>query len=82
MTDSTMTAPSSLSATASHSFRAIGSRSGNTGAVGHPIWVDEGEFDIGYHIRRSALPKPGTDEQLHELVARVMSRPLSGLWCP
>ncbi len=41
-----------------------------------PVWADDRDFDITYHIRRSALPKPGSDEQLHELVARLSSRPL------
>ncbi|MBJ8338395.1 wax ester/triacylglycerol synthase family O-acyltransferase [Antrihabitans sp. YC3-6] len=44
--------------------------------LARPVWVDASDFDITYHIRRSALPKPGSDEQLHELVARLMSRPL------
>jgi len=46
------------------------------GHLASPVWVDDGEFDLGYHVRRSALPRPGTDEQLKELVARVQSRPL------
>jgi WS/DGAT/MGAT family acyltransferase len=46
------------------------------GRLANPVWVDDDEFDLEYHVRRSALPKPGTDEQLHELVARIMSRPL------
>ena len=46
------------------------------GRLANPVWVDDQEFDLDYHVRRSALPKPGTDDQLHELVARVMSRPL------
>lgn len=41
-----------------------------------PVWIDDTDFDITYHIRRSALPKPGSDEQLHDLIARLMSRPL------
>ncbi|MFI6040696.1 wax ester/triacylglycerol synthase family O-acyltransferase [Nocardia sp. NPDC051321] len=45
-------------------------------ALGRPVWVEDSQFDITYHIRRSALPGPGTDEQLHELVARLASRPL------
>ncbi|WP_405161211.1 wax ester/triacylglycerol synthase family O-acyltransferase [Nocardia sp. NBC_01499] len=45
-------------------------------ALGRPVWVEDSQFDITYHIRRSALPTPGTDEQLHELVARLASRPL------
>ncbi|MEV6429443.1 wax ester/triacylglycerol synthase family O-acyltransferase [Nocardia sp. NPDC051463] len=45
-------------------------------ALGRPVWVEDSAFDITYHIRRSALPGPGTDEQLHDLVARLASRPL------
>ncbi|BAD59451.1 wax ester/triacylglycerol synthase family O-acyltransferase [Nocardia farcinica] len=45
-------------------------------ALGRPVWVEDSRFDITYHIRRSALPSPGTEEQLHELVARLASRPL------
>ena len=41
-----------------------------------PVWVDDTAFDVSYHVRRSALPKPGNGEQLDELVARLMSRPL------
>ncbi|HZQ30282.1 MAG TPA: wax ester/triacylglycerol synthase family O-acyltransferase [Mycobacterium sp.] len=44
--------------------------------LARPVWVDDPDFDITYHIRRSALPSPGSDEQLHELVARLASRPL------
>ena len=46
------------------------------GHLANPVWVDDNEFDLGYHVRRSALPRPGSDEQLRELVARVQSRPL------
>ncbi|MCP2194799.1 acyltransferase, WS/DGAT/MGAT [Williamsia deligens] len=44
--------------------------------IGRPVWVDDTGFDITYHVRRSALPSPGADDQLHDLVARLMSRPL------
>jgi WS/DGAT/MGAT family acyltransferase len=44
--------------------------------LANPVWVDDENFDIGYHVRRSALPRPGNDEQLFELVARVQARPL------
>jgi WS/DGAT/MGAT family acyltransferase len=44
--------------------------------VARPVWVDDENFDISYHVRRSALPKPGTREQLDELVARIISRRL------
>ncbi|UER53818.1 wax ester/triacylglycerol synthase family O-acyltransferase [Kineosporiaceae bacterium SCSIO 59966] len=44
--------------------------------LANPVWVDDERFDVNYHVRRSALPRPGTDEQLRELVARVQPRPL------
>lgn len=46
------------------------------GNLARPVWVDDPDFDIAYHVRRSALPNPGSDEQLTQLVARLMSRPL------
>jgi diacylglycerol O-acyltransferase / wax synthase len=46
------------------------------GRLANPVWVDDERFDVTYHVRRSALPRPGNDEQLHELVGRLMSRPL------
>ena len=46
------------------------------GGFANPVWVDDERFDVTYHVRRSALPRPGSDEQLEELVARVMPRPL------
>lgn len=44
--------------------------------LARPVWVDDHDFDITYHVRRSALPSPGSDEQLLELVARLAERPL------
>jgi diacylglycerol O-acyltransferase / wax synthase len=46
------------------------------GNLAAPVWVDDASFDVTYHVRRSALPRPGTDAQLRELVARIMARPL------
>jgi WS/DGAT/MGAT family acyltransferase len=46
------------------------------GRLANPVWVDDTDFDLSYHVRRSALPRPGTDEQLEEFVARVQPRPL------
>ncbi|MDQ1625054.1 MAG: diacylglycerol O-acyltransferase / wax synthase, partial [Actinomycetota bacterium] len=46
------------------------------GRLANPVWVDDEHFDIAYHVRRAALPKPGNDDQLHEFVARVQSRQL------
>lgn len=39
-------------------------------------WLDDPGFDLSYHVRCSALPRPGTMQQLEEFVARVQSRPL------
>ncbi len=53
---------------------------------GRPIWVDDDRFDIAYHVRLTALPKPGTWEQLVTLTNRVQEtlldrdRPLWELW--
>jgi WS/DGAT/MGAT family acyltransferase len=44
--------------------------------LARPVWVDDERFDVTYHVRRSALPRPGSREQLDELVARLLSRPL------
>jgi len=46
------------------------------GRIANPVWVDDEDFDVAYHVRRSALPRPGTEAQLRDLVGRVMSRPL------
>lgn len=46
------------------------------GRISGPVWVDDADFEIDYHVRHSALPSPGTDEQLAEFVARIQSRPL------
>ncbi len=46
------------------------------GHLARPVWTDDTDFDISHHVRLSALPKPGTGEQLTELVGRLMSRPL------
>jgi len=41
-----------------------------------PVWVDDPDFDISYHVREAAVPEPGDDAQLLELCARLMSSPL------
>ena len=53
---------------------------------GRPIWVDDERFDIAYHVRHTALPRPGSWEQLVALTQRVQEplldreRPLWELW--
>ena len=42
----------------------------------HPLWVEDPDFDIDYHIRATALPSPGTPEQLSTLVGRLSALPL------
>jgi diacylglycerol O-acyltransferase len=46
------------------------------GHLANPVWVDDDDFDLNFHVRRSALPRPGTMDQLRELTARIMSRQL------
>ncbi len=44
--------------------------------VGRPVWVDDEDFDIDFHLRRAALPAPGGRRELADFVQRVHSRPL------
>ncbi|HVW44586.1 MAG TPA: wax ester/triacylglycerol synthase family O-acyltransferase [Amycolatopsis sp.] len=46
------------------------------GYLARPVWVDDVDFDLNYHVRRSALPSPGSEEQLFDLVARLLARPM------
>ncbi|MEP6625635.1 MAG: wax ester/triacylglycerol synthase family O-acyltransferase [Acidimicrobiia bacterium] len=43
---------------------------------GRPIWVDDDHFDISYHVRLTALPKPGSWDELLALTARIEAQPL------
>jgi len=44
--------------------------------AGHPFWIDDANFSLEYHVRHTALPAPGTVEQLRELVGRIFSQRL------
>jgi WS/DGAT/MGAT family acyltransferase len=52
----------------------------------HPVWVDDPYFDLEFHIRHAALPRPGTEAQLRSMAGRVFaqrldrSRPLWECW--
>ena len=46
------------------------------GRIANPVWVDDENFDMSYHVRRTGLPRPGTDRQLQDFVARVQPRKL------
>ena len=42
----------------------------------HPYWIEDPDFDLDYHLRETAVPPPGGDRQLCDLVARIVGRPL------
>jgi WS/DGAT/MGAT family acyltransferase len=53
---------------------------------GRPVWVDDPHLNLDYHVRQTALPEPGSEEQLRNLAARIFSqqldrtKPLWELW--
>jgi diacylglycerol O-acyltransferase / wax synthase len=53
---------------------------------GRPVWVDDPHFNLQYHVRHTALPRPGGEAELKRLAGRVFSqaldrtRPLWELW--
>ena len=53
---------------------------------GRPVWVDDPHFNASFHVRHTALPRPGTDDELKRLAGRVFSqsldrsKPLWELW--
>jgi WS/DGAT/MGAT family acyltransferase len=54
--------------------------------LGRPVWVDDPHFNLSYHLRHSALPAPGSDEQLRRTAARIFAqhldrdKPLWEIW--
>jgi diacylglycerol O-acyltransferase / wax synthase len=46
------------------------------GNLGRAMWTDDEDFDLTYHVRRSAVPRPGSPEQLRHLVSRLVARRL------
>ena len=56
------------------------------GQLGRPVWVDDPHFNLSYHVRHSALPPPGGEEELANLMGRLMAveldrhRPLWEVW--
>jgi diacylglycerol O-acyltransferase len=44
--------------------------------TGRPVWIDDPSFNLEYHVRHTALPQPGTEEQLRALAARIHSQRL------
>ena len=53
---------------------------------GRPVWVDDPHLNLDYHVRHTALPPPGSEEQLRTLAARIFSqrldrtKPLWEMW--
>ena len=45
-------------------------------ALTNPVWADDARFDLRWHVRHTALPAPGSEAQLRDLIGRVMSQPL------
>ncbi|MDQ1552634.1 MAG: diacylglycerol O-acyltransferase / wax synthase, partial [Actinomycetota bacterium] len=56
------------------------------GGIGRPVWVDDPHFQILYHIRNTAVPRPGGGDELRNLAGRVFaqmldrSKPLWEVW--
>jgi WS/DGAT/MGAT family acyltransferase len=44
--------------------------------LGHPVWVDDPDFDLSHHVRRATLPAPGSDAALRDYAGHVFARPL------
>jgi WS/DGAT/MGAT family acyltransferase len=42
----------------------------------HPVWIEDPDFDLDYHLRPAALPSPGGVAELADFTAEVMGRPL------
>jgi diacylglycerol O-acyltransferase / wax synthase len=42
----------------------------------HPFWIEDPDFDLDFHVRHTAVPPPGGDQQVQDLVARIIARPL------
>jgi diacylglycerol O-acyltransferase len=45
-------------------------------ALGRPVWVDDPDFDIARHVRRTAVPHPGGTDEVREVAERLLSEPL------
>jgi WS/DGAT/MGAT family acyltransferase len=44
--------------------------------IDHPYWIEDPDFDLDFHVRHSGVPPPGRDDQIAEVVARIVGRPL------
>src|SRR4029077_14309740 len=54
--------------------------------LGRPVWVEDPHFNLAYHLRHTALPRPGDDDKLRRTAARIFaqhldrSKPLWEIW--
>ncbi|HVS29262.1 MAG TPA: wax ester/triacylglycerol synthase family O-acyltransferase, partial [Solirubrobacteraceae bacterium] len=54
--------------------------------LGRPVWVDDPHFNLSYHLRHTALPAPGSNDQLRRTAARIFAqrldrdKPLWEIW--
>jgi diacylglycerol O-acyltransferase len=52
----------------------------------HPVWIEDGNFDLAYHVRRIGVPPPGGPREMDELIGEIAShqldrtRPLWQIW--
>ena len=44
--------------------------------INHPVWIDDPDFNIDYHMRHTSLPRPGSEDQLKRMAARIMAQQL------
>src|SRR5213080_1628325 len=46
------------------------------GRLHHPVWIEDPDFDLAYHVRRIGVPPPGGREEMDEVIADIASWPL------
>jgi WS/DGAT/MGAT family acyltransferase len=59
-----------------HAFPRYRQRLAHTPLENHPVWVDDPDFNLHYHVRHTALPAPGGERLFKRLVGRLMSQSL------
>lgn len=47
----------------------------SVGRLSPPVWADDPNFDLDYHIRRTGVPAPGGPDELHDLASRLLLDP-------
>ncbi|MDP3295717.1 MAG: wax ester/triacylglycerol synthase family O-acyltransferase [Nevskia sp.] len=50
--------------------------------VGNPVWVEDPDFDLDYHLRRTRLPEPGSDRQMFDAGALIAMAPFDRARAP